>query len=446
MPTPHVVIVGGGFAGLAATRALRRAPVRVTLVDRRNHHLFQPLLYQVATAGLAPSDIAEPIRSILRRHDNVSVRLASVSDVDLSRKRIRVGMTPPDGLDAEPREEWLEYDRLVLAAGAHHSYFSHPEWETHAPGLKTIGDALEIRGRMLTAFERAEWAADEQERDRQLTFVVVGGGPTGVELAGALAEIAAVTMRRDFRNIRPQHSRVVLLEGGPAVLGTYPEDLRQRARTQLEDLGVDVRLHTLVTGIDAQGVDMGDARVEAATVLWAAGVQASAVANTLPAPRDRAGRVEVEPDCSLPGHPDVFVVGDLAHFAHTDDGSPLPGLAPVATQMGAFVGRLLAEDRRGADRGVFRYRDKGSMATIGRSKAVMDAMGLRLSGWPAWMAWVLVHVLFLITFRNRVLVMTKWAWAWFTYERAVRLIWQHEPRDTVPDTDDSVLDRTGSTG
>lgn len=414
----HVVIVGGGFAGINAAASLRRENVRITLIDRRNHHLFQPLLYQVATAALAPSDIAEPIRSILRKQRNATVRLAEVVEIDVIGKRLR--LVDPRG----PEEgSWLEWDRLVVAAGARHAYFGHDEWEADAPGLKTIADALDIRRRVLCAFERAEWA-DPEELESLLTFVVVGAGPTGVELAGALTEIALHTVANDFRNIDTTQARVILVEGGPHVLPAMPEKLRISAREQLEKLGVEIRANTLVTGVDDGGVWLGDERLDAATVLWAAGVQASPLAAMLGVPTDRVGRVTVEPDLSVPGHPDVFAIGDLAAF--TQDGELLPGVAPVALTQGRHVGRCISADLRGEERPAYRYFDKGNLATIGRSKAVGAIGRLRISGFVAWFLWAFVHLLFLVTYRNRLLVFTKWAWAWMTFERASRLLWQHE--------------------
>jgi len=411
----HVVIIGGGFGGLAAARALRNEPVEVTLLDRRNHHLFQPLLYQVATAGLAPSDIAEPIRGILSRQANATVRLAAAESIDLDASEVV--------LDNGAR---VPYDSLVVAAGAGPSYFGRPEWSEHAPALKTIGDALDIRRRILEAFEEAEWTDDPQAREALLTFVVVGAGPTGVELAGALAEIAFHTLRKDFRRFDPSEAKVVLVEGTDAVLPPYPEDLQASAKVQLESLGVEVRLGTRVQEVDAEGVTVGGERIAARTVLWAAGVQGAAVGSSLEVPLTRTGQVVVGGDLTIPGHPDVFVIGDLAHVEQAD-GFVVPGVAQGALQMGAFVGEALAADRAGRPRGTFRYWDKGNMATIGRRRAVMDAMGLHLSGLLAWVAWVVVHLFFLVTYRNRLLVFTKWAWAWGTFERASRLIWQGEP-------------------
>jgi NADH dehydrogenase len=415
---PHVIVVGGGFGGLEVARGLRKAPVRITLIDRSNHHLFQPLLYQVATAALAPSDIAEPIRSILRRQDNVAVRLAEVRQVDLAGKRVHIAEDDGD-------EEWVSWDKLAIAAGVSHSYFGHDEWAPYAPGLKTLGDAFEMRKRILQAFERAEWTADLEERKRLTTLVVIGGGPTGVELAGALAEIAFRTLKRDFRNFETTRARVVLVEAAPTLLGAYPEDLRQRAREQLEQLGVEVRLGAMVTKVDEMGVMLGEERLPSATVLWAAGVRGEPLAKTLGVELDRAGRVKVNPDLSVPGHPDCFVVGDLAFLAI--DGKPVPGVAQGAMQMGAHAAKVIAADLAREPREPFRYKDKGSLATIGRSKAIADLGWWKTSGFVAWLLWAFVHVLFLVTFRNKIVVMTKWAAAWFTYERAARLIWQPSP-------------------
>ncbi|MCB9688783.1 MAG: NAD(P)/FAD-dependent oxidoreductase [Alphaproteobacteria bacterium] len=410
-------MVGGGFGGLATTQALRRANVDITVVDRCNHHLFQPLLYQVATASLSPSDIAEPIRSVLRGQDNAKVRLAEVLSVDPARKVVHLR-------DDDGTEDEVGYDKLVLAAGASHSYFGNDEWATHAPGLKTLGDALEIRRRILEAFERAEWAETDEDRRAHSTFVVIGGGPTGVELAGAIAEIAFWTLRKDFRNVDLSKARVVLLEGGPGLLTTYPPELQERARKQVERLGVEVRLNARVTNVDEDGVWIGEEHLRAATVLWAAGVKGEPVAQTLGTELDRAGRVKVLPDCSIEGHPDTFVVGDLAVYTHTPDGKPVPGVCQGAMQMGWYVARCIEDDLAGRPRGTFRFQDKGSMATIGRTKAIADLGFLRVGGLVAWLLWVFVHVLFLVTFRNRVVVMVKWAWAWVTYERASRLIWR----------------------
>jgi NADH dehydrogenase len=405
---PHVVILGGGFAGLTCARALRGAPVRITLVDRSNHHLFQPLLYQVATASLSPAEIASPIRSILRRQSNVQVWLGEVEDVDVERRSVRL------------RDGALSYDYLVVATGATHAYFGHDEWAPHAPGLKTVDDALEIRRRFLLAFEAAEREADPAARRRLLTFVIVGGGPTGVELAGAMAEIARQVMPRDFRSIDTTTTRILLLEGGPRILGAYPPVLSEQARRQLERLGVEVRTGALVTGIEPVEVRIGEERIEAGNVFWAAGVAASPLGARLGAPLDRAGRVRVEADLSLPGRPEVFVAGDLA--AVEEDGAPVPGVAPAAMQMGRHVARTIRRDLEGRAREPFRYFDKGNLATIGRAAAVAEIAGLRLSGLVAWLVWVFVHILYLIGFRNRLLVLIQWAWAYLTYQRGIRLI------------------------
>jgi NADH dehydrogenase len=426
----HVVIVGGGFGGLNAARALRNADVSITLIDRRNHHLFQPLLYQVATAGLAPADIAEPLRSILRGQENCVVRLADVSSIDIAARTIRVTPVPdPDQVVStlQPTET-LKWDKLILAAGASHAYFGHDEWERFAPGLKTIGDALEIRRRVLTAFERAEWVPDGDERNACMTFLVIGGGPTGVELAGALAEIAFQTMRRDFRQIDTKKSRVILLEGGPSILPTYHPSLVEKARVGLRRMGVEVRTDAVVVGIDGGGVDLKSGeRIAAETVLWAAGVAAAPLAATLGVPLDRAGRVAVLPDLSVEGHPDVFVIGDLAIFPGPD-GRPLPGVAPVAMGQGTCAGKNIRADVEGRPRRPFKYFDKGNLATIGRSRAIIERGPLRISGMLAWLAWVFIHLMFLVTFRSRLVVFVKWAWAYLSSERSNRLIWQGEVR------------------
>jgi NADH dehydrogenase len=409
MRLPHVVIVGGGFAGLYAARGLRRAPVQVTLVDRRNHHLFQPLLYQVATAALNPADIAEPIRRILRRQANATVLLAEARAVE------------PDGRRVRLDEGELAYDYLVVATGATHSYFGHPEWESHAPGLKSIEDALEMRRRVFSAYEAAEREADADRRRALMTFAIIGAGPTGVELAGALAEISRHALADEFRRIDPSQARVLLLEGLYSVLPAYPAKLSLAARAQLEHLGVEVRTGARVTAIDADGVTLGEERIAARTVLWAAGVQASPLARTLGAPLDRAGRVRVQPDLSLPGHPEVFVVGDLA--ALEQDGKPVPGVAPAAMQQGRHAARNIARLVRGEPARAFRYVDKGSFATIGRGAAVGEvAGGLRFRGLVAWLAWLAIHIFFLIGFRNRVLVLFHWAYSYLTYRRGARLI------------------------
>jgi NADH:ubiquinone reductase (H+-translocating) len=406
---PHVVIVGGGFGGLWATRALASAPVRVTLVDRCNHHLFQPLLYQVATAGLSAPDIAAPLRHILRGQRNVEVRLGEVVGIDVDAHRIRLA----DGAA-------LAYDTLLVASGATHAYFGHDDWAEHAPGLKTLDDALAIRRRVLVAFERAEAAVDADERAAWLSFAVVGGGPTGVELAGTLAEIARHTLRNEFRHIDPALARVRLLEAGPRVLAAFPESLSAKARAQLEKLGVEVVTGTPVEAIDAAGYRLGGQSVPARTVLWAAGVAASPLGLLLPAPRDRAGRVQVEPDLSVPGHPEIFVAGDLASLQQ--DGKPVPGVAPAAKQMGAHIARVIRARLRGATAPAFRYRDFGNLATIGRMAAVVHFGKLRLSGLAAWWFWLVVHIAFLIGFRNRIIVLVNWAWAYWSYQRHARII------------------------
>lgn len=406
---PHVVILGGGFAGLNAARSLANVPVRVTLVDRRNHHLFQPLLYQVASAALNPADIATPIRSILRKQKNVQVILGDAVGVDPNANEVRLRTG-----------DVLRFDFLVVATGATHSYFGHSGWERFAPGLKTIEDALEIRRRVLLAFEAAERESDPERRRPWLTFVVIGGGPTGVELAGAFAEIAVYAMRRDFRNIDPSQANVILVEGLPRVLPSYPEDLSEKARRQLEGFAIEVRTGQLVTGLDANGVTMGEERIEAKTVVWAAGVQASPLARCLGVPLDKAGRVRVEQDLSIPGHPSIFVTGDLAAFEQ--DGKPVPGVAPAAIQQGRHVARNVARAVAGTPMLPFRYRDKGSLATIGRAAAVADLGRVHISGFVAWMAWLTIHIFFLIGFRNRVLVILQWAWAYLTQRRGARLI------------------------
>jgi len=406
---PEVVIVGGGFGGLYAALALKRAPVHVTIVDRRNHHLFQPLLYQVATAALNPADIAAPIRSVFRGWRNVSVILAEAVAVDTDARKLTLA-------DGE-----LAYDYLVLATGATHSYFGHDEWAPLAPGLKSIEDALEIRRRVLLAYEMAEREGDPTRRREWLTFVIIGGGPTGVELAGALAEISRQALSREFQHIDPSHARIILVEGVSRVLPPYPEDLSAKARTQLERLGVDVWTGVRVTGIDASGVNLGQERIGARTVLWAAGVAASPLPKALGVPLDRAGRVLVRPDLTLPGHDDVFVIGDLA--AVEQAGKPVPGVAPAAIQMGRHVARSIRRAIAGQPGEPFRYRDKGSFATIGRGKAVGELRGgWKLSGFPAWLTWLAIHIFFLIGFRNRALVIFQWAYSYVTFRRGARLI------------------------
>jgi NADH:ubiquinone reductase (H+-translocating) len=400
----RVVIVGGGFGGLYAAKALRDAPVEITLVDRRNYHLFQPLLYQVATAALNPSDIAYPIRSILRRQKNVTVILGEAKSIDLNRRIVRLA-------DGD-----LAYDYLILATGATHSYFAHPEWEQAAPGLKTIEDALEIRRRVLFAFESAERETDAEAQKAWLTFVIVGAGPTGVELAGALSEIARQTMTRDFRRINPSSARVILLEGKDRVLPVYPPSLSAKAEAQLRGLGVEVMTGAIVTRVDDHEVCIGETTIPARTVLWGAGVQASPLAHALGAPLDRAGRVLVERDLTIPGHPDAFVIGDLAAVDN------VPGVAPAAIQEGEHAAENIIRAVEGQPHRAFHYHDKGSLATIGRAAGVADFGRLKLSGFFAWLAWLAVHIFFLIGFRNRILVMLQWAWAYVTYQRGARLI------------------------
>jgi NADH dehydrogenase len=405
---PHVLIIGGGFGGLWATRALASAPVRITLVDRTNHHLFQPLLYQVAMAGLSSPDIAAPLRHILRDQRNVTVRMDVAREIDVAHRRVRFeGGT-------------LDYDYLVVASGARHAYFGHDEWARHAPGLKTLDDALHIRRHMLEAFETAERAADPKLQSEWLDFVIIGGGPTGVELAGTLAEIARHALPREFRHSDPRRSKIHLVEAGPRVLASMPESLSERARRQLERLGVSVHLGKPVTAIDERGVDLGDERIDARTVLWAAGVAASPLGAQLGAECDRAGRVRVESDLSLPAHPEVFVIGDLAAVAQ--DGKPVPGVAPAAKQMGAHAAAMIRERLAGRPTRAFRYRDYGNLATIGRMAAVVDLGHLRFSGAPAWFFWLWAHVFFLIGFRNRLVVMAEWIWSYFTYQRHARII------------------------
>jgi NADH dehydrogenase len=404
----HVVIVGGGFGGLNAARALARAPVAVTLIDRRNHHLFQPLLYQVATAALNPSDIAIPIRKILRRQPNAEVLLAEARTIDLEARVI--------GLDSGS----VSYDHLIVATGARHSYFGNESWAPVAPGLKSIGDALEIRRRVLSAFELAERTDDPSEREAWLTFVVVGGGPTGVELSGALCEIAQHALARDFRRINPALARVILLEGSDRVLPPYTPALSEKARQQLVHLGVEVRTGQKVTSIDAEGVVVGAERILTRTVLWAAGVTGSGFGRALGVPLDRAGRVIVRPDLTINGHPEVFVIGDLACLVR--DGVQVPGVAPAAMQGARHAAENVLRAMRGEPPLPFVYRNKGSLATVGRTAAVADLGKLKLSGAPAWFAWLVLHLLFLVGFRNRLIVIFQWIWSFASYDRGARLI------------------------
>lgn len=403
-----VVVIGGGFGGLWAVRALRKAPVDITLIDRSNHHLFQPLLYQVATAGLAAPSIAAPLRHILRAQKNVTVLMGEVSTIDTAARRVFMG------------EHAISYDYLLVASGATHAYFGHDEWERYAPGLKNLDDAFAIRARILSAFEEAEATQDASQRDACLTFVVIGGGPTGVELAGTLAEIARHTLARDFRNIDSRKSRVMLIEAGPRVLGAFAEDLSAKARQQLEKLGVEVRTGQPVSEIGDGFLRFGDQRVAARTILWAAGVSASPLGKQLGAELDRAGRVRVQPDLSLAAHPEIFVAGDLASIS--SDGKPVPGVAPAAKQMGSLVAKNILARLAGRETRPFHYADFGSLATIGRHSAVAQLPNVKLSGIFAWWFWLLLHIFFLIGFRSRLIVLINWAWAYFTYGRGARII------------------------
>jgi len=405
---PRVVIIGGGFGGLTAAQALAKADVQITLIDRRNHHLFQPLLYQVATAGLNPSDIATPIRRILRKQRNVEVLLAEARNIDLANKTV--------SLDAGS----LDYDYLIVATGARHSYFGRDDWAPLAPGLKSIADALEIRRRVLTAFEMAEREPDAPQRQAWLTFVIVGGGPTGVELAGALCEIAHHALAKDFRRIDPKQARIILLEGSDRVLTAYVPELSEKARRQLVALGVEVRTAAKVTNIDERGVSLGDERIAARTVLWAAGVIGSRLGRSLGVPLDRANRVVVNPDLSVPGHAEAFVIGDLASLMQ--DGALVPGVAPAAMQEAHHAAQNIVRSIRRETTLPFRYHNKGSLATIGRKAAVAQLGTLKLSGAIAWLAWLLIHLMFLIGFRNRFLVIFQWAWSFASYDRGARLI------------------------
>jgi len=415
--THRVVIVGAGFGGLNAATTLARADVKITVIDQKNYHTFQPLLYQVATAGLSPGEIAEPIRSILSRHKNVEVLMAEVTGFDLDRRLVRMA------------DQEVGYDSLIIAAGAQHAYFGHDEWAEMAPGLKTIEDALEIRRRVLLAFELAEGHAFAGEPEDPLNFIVVGAGPTGVELAGTLAEICQHALANDFRAIDPRRTRIHLLEGGPHVLPSYPEDLSRSALEQLQRLGVEVHTSTMVTNIEPGAISMGQTKMKATAILWAAGVAASSLGKKLAATVDRAGRVLVEQDLSIPGHPEVFVIGDLAALKDAS-GKLLPGVAPVAILEGRYVAKLIRREIRAGEtsgaqleqRKPFLYWDKGSLATIGRAAAVAQFGKIHISGFMAWLAWLFIHIFFLIGFQNRVLVLIQWAWSYFTYERGARLI------------------------
>jgi NADH dehydrogenase len=407
----QVVVVGGGFGGMSVVKALSRQPVHITLIDRCNHFLFQPLLYQVAMAGLAPAEIAAPIRSLLRRQSNVQVLLAEVTGADLQKQCVFTRECPP-----------MHYDYLVLAPGARNYYFGHDDWARFAPGLKDLDDAVEIRRRVLLSFEAAEREADPEIRRRLLTFVVIGGGPTGVELAGAIAELATYVLSRDFRSIRPDSTRVVLVEGSDRVLNTFDPILSQRALDSLRSMGVEVKAGRHVTEIDDAGVRIGQDRIESATVLWAAGVRASPLAEQMGLPTDRQGRVLVAADCCVAGFSNVYVIGDAASLTPAGEVQPLPGVSPVAMQQGRFAARQIARKIEGKPTETFRYFDKGVMATIGRSRAVARIGKVRLSGIIAWLAWLALHIVYLIDFRNRLLVLIDWAWSYFTYQRGSRLI------------------------
>ncbi len=423
LPSHRVVVVGGGFAGLNAVRALRRAPVNVALIDRRNFHLFQPLLYQVATGGLSPANIAAPLRSIVERQQNCEVLLGDVRGFDVANRFVQFNGSQ------------LAYDSLIVAAGARDNYFGHPEWEKYAPGLKTIEDATHIRARLLTAFEQAEREAEVECRRRLLTFVIVGGGPTGVELAGTMAEIARHTLKREFRRIDPSEAQIILVEAGERILAAYPPDLSEKAQRSLERLGVVVRTKTMVADVAADHVlvNFGGAqeRLATHTIIWAAGVSASPLASALAAATgatlDRGGRIVVEADMSLPGHSEIFALGDMANYSH-QGGKPLPGVAPVAIQQGRFVAKLIDARLRGRPLPTFHYRNLGNLATIGRSAAVAEFGKLHVSGFLAWILWLLIHLLNLVGFRNRLLVLVQWGWNYITFDRSARLI-------TKPDSD-----------
>jgi NADH dehydrogenase len=414
----RVVIIGGGFAGLYAARSLRGAPVEVTLIDRRNFHVFQPLLYQVATGGLSPGEISAPLRVVVNRQKNTNVVLGEVAGIDVAARDVSLA-----------NGARFTYDTLIVAAGATHHYFGHPEWERLAPGLKTIEDATEMRTRILLAFERAEESTDREERTALLTFVVVGGGPTGVELAGALGEISRDTLRADFRHINPAEARIFLIEGNDRLLPAYPKDLSARAEKSLIELGVRSRLNARVTAIDANGVTMqttgGDVRIESKTVLWAAGVQASPLGrllgNSTGVPVDNSGRVEVAPDLSIPGHPEILVIGDLARIEQ-DNGKQVPGVAPAAMQQGRYAARLIATRLSGKTSKPFHYFDKGNLATIGRKRAVAEIGKLHFSGLLAWLLWLFVHLLYIVEFESRILIAIQWGFAYFTFNRGARLI------------------------
>ena len=413
---PHIVIVGAGFGGLEAARNLASAPVRITLIDQRNHHLFQPLLYQVATASLPTSEIAWPIRSLLRGHENVTTLLGTVTSVDKVNKQVLLEGEQPVG-----------FDTLILATGARHSYFGHDEWEPYAPGVKTLEDATRIRRRILSAFEQAEWEADPARRAEWLTFVIIGAGPTGVELAGTIAELAHDTLRSDFRNFDTRSARVILVEAGPRILAGFTADLSAYAERALNRLGVEVRLGQPVSACRAEGIELGGAFLLARTILWAAGVAASSAAEWLEAPADRAGRVRVEPDLTAPGEPDIFVIGDTAFVAGVD-GKPVPGVAPAAKQQGRYVADLIKARLQGRPLPPpFAYRNAGNLATIGKRAAIVDFGWIKLRGRLAWWIWGIAHIFFLIGLRNRLAVALNWLWIYVSGHRSARLIMQREP-------------------
>jgi NADH dehydrogenase len=418
---PRVVILGGGFGGLEAAKKLACEALRVTIIDRTNYHLFQPLLYQVATAALSPADIASPLRAILSECKNMEIIMAEVQAVDVDLRKVRM-------VDLE-----IDYDYLIVATGARHSYFGHPEWELLAPGLKSLEDAIEIRRRILLAYEFAEKTTDEAARKAAMTFVIIGGGPTGVEMAGAIAEIARYTLARDFRHIDPSETRVILIEGAPSVLAAFPEDLQVSAKDQLVDLGVEVRTNARAELVTDEGVQVGSEFIPCRVKIWAAGNTASSVGRSLGAPVDRVGRVIVDNDLTIPNHPEVQVIGDLANFSH-QTGQPLPGVSPVAMQQGRHAARNILGMIDGRKPQRFWYFDKGSMATIGRNKAVADLRLVHFSGWPAWLAWLFVHVIFLVGFRNRMAVLFQWAWAYVTFNKGARLITRNFQAEQRPPT------------
>ena len=416
---PNVVIVGAGFGGLEAAKLLINEPVRVTVIDRTNHHLFQPLLYQIATAALSPADIAAPIRGILGRCKNTEVILAEVKSVNVEARTVNTG------------EREMGYDYLILATGARHSYFGHDEWEKLAPGLKSLEDAVEIRRRLLLAFEFAEKITDEAAKKAAMTFVIIGGGPTGVEMAGAIAEIARYTLAEDFKHIDPSSARVVLVEGDQRVLSAFPADLSVKALEQLKELGVEVHTGTRATNLTEEGLQVGDEFIRCRVKIWAAGNTASFVGKTTGAPVDKVGRVVVNDDLTIPGHPEVQVIGDLANFSH-DGGKPLPGVSPVAMQQGRHAARNICAMMNGEKPKRFRYWDKGSMATIGRNRAVADLHWFHFSGFPAWLAWLFIHIIFLVGFRSRLAVLIQWAWAYVTFNKGARLITRNFQAETRP--------------